>query len=298
MKEDLSPHFLITIDVEDWFQVENFKPWVPFDTWTSRELRVERNVHALLDLFDSFSGACDQSPSFCAPPKATFFVLGWLAGRLPGLVREIFGRGHEVASHGLDHELGARLSLRELKSDLSDSKKLLEDITGAGIKGYRAPSFAVDDAMLKTIQDCGYLYDSSFNSFALHGRYGHLDLSKAARKQIAVKISDFFFELPISNIAMGKIIFPWGGGGYFRLIPFWVFRKGVESIIDKDGAYLFYMHPWEIDPDQPRVEEASFRLKFRHYTNLKTTLAKLERLVRAFDQCRFVPCSQYLDEIY
>ena len=203
-------HILLTIDVEDWFQVENFKPWIPFSTWDQRELRVERNVHQLLDLFDSIelrdkkTDGRNQNSDFrklkkVEPKKypqnpdnpvrknrnkikATFFVLAWIAKKLPRLVHEIQSRGHEIASHGCNHELPELLSADDLKQDLTDSKKLLEDITGAEVAGYRAPSFAINDDILKIIEDAGYLYDSSYNSFGLHGRYGKISLNGPPKK--------------------------------------------------------------------------------------------------------------------
>jgi len=291
-------YILLTIDVEDWFQVENFKPWIPFSTWDQRELRVERNVHRLLDLFDSIeleppSLPASQPPSL-RKPKATFFVLGWLAERLPNLVREIQDRGHEIASHGCNHELPELLSADDLKQDLIDSKKLLEDITGAKAAGYRAPSFAINDDILKVIEDAGYFYDSSYNSFSLHGRYGKISLNGAIKKGIAHKLSDNFYELPVSNLMIDRWILPWGGGGYFRLIPHRLFRRGVKTILKKDETYVFYMHPWELDPIQPRVKNASMNYKFRHYTNLNKTKSRLKRLIENFGHCRFVTCNEYL----
>ena len=320
---------LITIDVEDWFQVENFKPWIPFSTWDQRELRVEQNTHRLLNLFDSINlagkleargqkanrlesyearmpgGSEDPEPSSFQASKpqaeggvqATFFVLAWIAEKLPHLVREIHSRGHEVASHGCNHQLPDQLSADELKQDLTDSKKLLEDIIGAEVVGYRAPSFAVTDGVLKTIEDCGYLYDSSYNSFSLHGRYGKISLNGAGRKGIARKISENFFELPVSNLRFVGQTWPWGGGGYFRLIPHLPFKYGIKSILKKENAYLFFMHPWEIDPKQPRVKDAITAYKFRHYVNLNDTHKKLVNLIRALSQCRFITCSQYLSEL-
>ncbi len=289
---------LLTIDVEDWFQVENFKPWIGFSTWPSRELRVERNTCRLLDLFDAIkinSRESTKNPNDSVTPKATFFILGWLAERLPHLVREIHNRGHEVASHGYDHHLCSQQTKKVLKEDLVSSKALLEDITGAPVFGYRAPSFSIDNDILKTIEASGYLYDSSFNSFDMHGRYGHADFSQNGKKGIAIEISKTFHELPVSNMAFGKYIFPWGGGGYFRLTPFTLFKFGVRSILKKAGAYLFYMHPWEIDPEQPRVSEASLSFRFRHYNNLSSTHSKLNNLMSAFRHCCFMTCKQYLD---
>jgi len=285
--DQLAPSIIITVDVEDWFQVENFKQYIPFSSWSSHKLRVEWNTSKLLDLFDSFL-------STQTPVKATFFVLGWIAERLPDLVKDIHARGHEVASHGYNHALWKERSHKVLKNDLVRSRNILEDITGDRVAGYRAPSFSIDPDMLKITEDCGYSYDSSFNSFSLHARYGRIDLSKNLKKGIAVKISDSFYELPVSNLNFSKFVLPWGGGGYFRLIPFFLFSPGIKAILKKDNGYLFYMHPWEIDPEQPRVKEASFWYKFRHYSNLEKTLNKLSNLLYGFNECCFISCYKYL----
>lgn len=333
------PTILLTIDVEDWFQVENFKQYIPFSSWPDRELRVERNTYKLLDLFDSVSlqpsAIRSQSKSESAtsatvlersspqayPVKSnscltgvqqssnsnevrcTFFVLGWIAERLPHLVREIYNRDHEVASHGYLHNLCTGSTIDGLKKDLTDSKHLLEDLIGDNVYGYRAPSFSINDDILKIIEDSGYLYDSSYNSFVFHGRYGKLNLNGNQTKGIAHKISEAFYELPISNLEFRTqnskfktldLIIPWGGGGYFRLIPFTIFRRGVCSIIKNDGAYMFYLHPWEIDPAQPWVEEAPRHFKFRHYSNLKSCQKKLTKMIDAFSFCDFMKCHQYI----
>jgi hypothetical protein len=390
---------ILTVDVEDWFQVENFKTWIPFSSWDRRELRVERNTHRLLDLLDgawekgyrvqgtgSKGGLEDNGQRTTdngagGTPRATFFILGWLAERLPHLVREIHARGHEVASHGYEHRLGTDLSIRDLRNDLEDSKKRLEDITGEAVKGYRAPSFCINHETLRAIADSGYLYDSSYNSFSLHSRYGRLDLSQNGRKGIAYEVrvqgeglragaprsgvpeywSDGdldllakakkgtdkmngaqgryrttrtpegpervkrakqssaieqperiqplnptkrpepsirpFYELPVSNLQVGRHILPWGGGAYFRLIPRAVYRLGVESILKKLSAHVLYIHPWELDPNQPRVRQASVNFRFRHYTNLKKTEEKLQSFMNAFRECRFVSCSEYIEII-
>jgi polysaccharide deacetylase family protein (PEP-CTERM system associated) len=316
-------HILLTIDVEDWFQVENFKPWIPFSTWDQRELRVEKNVHRLLNLFDKIelrgqkTEDRNQNSDFRKQKKieqkeypqnpvnpvrknkikikATFFVLGWLAERIPNLVREIQSRGHEVASHGCKHQLLDQLSVDELKQDLTDSKKLLEDITGAEVVGYRAPSFSINDNILTIIRDSGYRYDSSYNSFSLHGRYGRISLNGTGKLGIAHKLSDNFYELPISNLNLGNQILPWGGGAYFRLIPLSLFKSGIKKFLMHQDAYMFYGHPWEFDPEQPRVNQAAFNSKFRHYTNLNKTQAKLRSLIESFDHCWFLTCSRYLE---
>jgi polysaccharide deacetylase family protein (PEP-CTERM system associated) len=243
---------------------------------------------------------------------ATFFVLGWIAKKVPRLVREICDRGHEIASHGFYHKLGNKQSLQEMGLDLSDSKKLLEDITGSEVYGFRAPSFSISDDILKTIEDCGYIYDSSYNSFSHHGRYGRLSLKGKLKKGIAYQISNDFFELPISNLKLnntmsylrsalsvkrndGKsLVLPWGGGAYFRLLPSKLFRLGVQSILKRQNDYLFYLHPWELDPQQPRVSEVSLFTRFRHYSNLHRTESNLLSFIESFKQPCFITCYRYL----
>ena len=341
---------LLTFDVEDWFQVENFKQCIPFSSWPNYELRVEKNVHRILDLLDSIncntpvpqhrstappqhrsnapthhcstavpqnftqhflsssppasrlaphvlnSLPCAMRHAPCEKVRGTFFILGWLAERLPHLVREIQERGHEIASHGYDHELCGEQSTEDLKDDLVKSKKLLEDITGNPVYGYRAPSFSISDDILQLIRQTGYLYDSSFNSFALHRRYGRMKLNGNGGNGILHTVSDNFYELPVSNLKLVNRILPWGGGGYFRLIPTRLFKYGVQSILKNQGAYLFYLHPWEIDSDQPKVAGVQLSYKFRHYINLNKTLKKLSYLLTELRDCRFQTCYEYLTD--
>ncbi|MDD5722913.1 MAG: DUF3473 domain-containing protein [Syntrophales bacterium] len=283
-------HILLTVDLEDWFQVENLKEGIPFTSWSSRELRVEENTHRILDLLDSMRLKGTHNP-----PQATFFVLGWIAERLPHLVRVIRSRGHEVASHGYFHRCCNESSSGELEKDLVDSRKLLEDIIGEAVYGYRAPSFSITDDVLKIIEACGYRYDSSYNSFGINRRYGRMDLTQYATAGVAVKISSTFYELPISNLTLYGRILPWGGGGYFRLIPLFIFRLGVQSILKGEGAYLFYIHPWEIDPGQPRIDTIPAFYRFRHYVNLSRTQHKLSALFSHVKGCSFVTCRDYLN---
>ena len=220
----MNHYFLLTIDVEDWFQVENFKQYIPYASWSSYELRVEKNTHQILDLLDSIgskkteirtqktvsnnenqashiqylnNGQQSTGDGQDEKVRGTFFVLGWLAERLPHLVQEIHSRGHEVASHGYYHNLCNEQSHEDLKTDLCDSKSLLEDIIGNQVYGYRAPSFAINNDILKIIEDCGYLYDSSYNSFSMHGRYGHLDLFQNKTRDIAIQISSTKQQEPL-----------------------------------------------------------------------------------------------------
>ena len=276
---------LLTVDVEDWFQVENFKPWISKSSWDGRELRVEKNCHGLLDLFDGVTGV---------RVRATFFILGWIAQKCPDLVKEILTRGHEVASHGLDHELCTAMTPRALFNDLEKSRKMLEDLTGNRVAGYRAPSFAINDEILGIIEKSGYLYDSSYNSFERHGRYGTIDAGKGQRNGIAIQLSDNFQELPVGNLVVAGQTIPLGGGGYFRLFPFFLLKQGIRAILKKQGAYVFYVHPWELDPDQPRVSQAHRGFRFRHYVNLGKTQEKLDLLLRSFGYCDFSTCSHFL----
>lgn len=302
---------LLTVDVEDWFQVENLRTAFPHRGWTSCELRVERNVNRLLDLFDSSLPGIDKAcgsnghrsvGNFSTTPdssriRATFFVLGWIAERLPHLVREIHQRGHEVASHGYDHRLCSQYTASELRKDLTDSKALLEDIIGAQIHGYRAPSFSVSEELLGLLEGCGYCYDSSYNSFQFNHRYGNLDRLLSPSVGVASRHLSGLFELPISNLTLGPAVLPAGGGAYFRLIPSSVFRFLVRLILNRHKAYVFYIHPWEVDPDQPRVGELSSLSRFRHYTNLKSTMHRLSGLLETLSHCRFVTCKDYLDRL-
>lgn len=273
---------LLTVDVEDWFQVENFKQWIPYETWDRQELRVERNANQLLDLLDQYQ------------VKATFFILGWIAERIPGLIRSIYEQGHEVASHGYSHELCSQLSTAQLKEDFLYSKKILEDTIGNKVYGYRAPSFSITPQALETLQKCGYIYDSSYNSFSLNRRHGNLNLDIEQKNGIAYKVSKSFYEIPISNIEISNLIFPWGGGGYFRLLPVSFFSKGVQTILKNKNGYLFYMHPWELDPEQPRVYKASKLYKIRHYINLNKTEKKLSSFIAMLNGNHFITCKDYI----
>lgn len=313
---------LLTIDVEDWFQVQNLKERIPFSSWSSQTFRVEENTHRILDLLDSWplsrrdgegkgaglpcqpsavsperKGYAGDSAPRCRQLRATFFVLGWVAERLPSLVREISLRGHEVASHGCHHHLCNESSAAELRKDLLESRSILEDITGRAVLGYRAPSFSVNNDVLRIIEECGYLYDSSFNSFSMNERYGRLDLSWKPSAGIARQLSPNFYELAISNVEIAGKTLPLGGGGYFRLMPWPLFMLGMRRILSREGACLLYLHPWEIDPDQPRVEGLPRSYRFRHYVNLEKTLPRLRKLVKTFKRCRFVTCQEYLESI-
>jgi polysaccharide deacetylase family protein (PEP-CTERM system associated) len=275
---------LLTIDVEDWFQVENLRPWFPHSKWHSLPSRVEHNTHRLLDLLDSFAHEV----------KATFFILGRVAEKFPQLVLRIRDRGHEIASHGYNHLLNNEMEFEALQQDLHKSKVLLEDISGQPVVGYRAPCFSISDDILKAIQDAGYKYDSSYNSFERNGRYGTITINGQRRRGIALHMMNGFYELPISNLDIGGQTIPWGGGGYFRIIPPLLFQAGVRRLLTRKNAYMLYLHPWEIDPNQPRMKEVKGLPALRHYINIDKTYDRLSRLIANFRDCEFPTCRQYL----
>ena len=246
----------------------------------------------LLDFLDTTECAANGGTRV-SPVKATFFVLGWVAERVPGLVRQIQARGHEVASHGYNHVLCNRISIEELRKDMLESRKILEDILGTAVLGYRAPSFSINEQALEILEECGYLYDSSFNSFSGNNRHGKIRIFPNGTG-IVCKTLRNIYELPISNLEVRGFAVPAGGGAYFRLIPVRVFEKIVRSVLKRRNAYLFYMHPWEVDPDQPRLKGVSGFSRFRHYTNLARTLPRLQFLVSRLRDFWFVPCSEYL----
>ena len=280
-------YILFTIDVEDWYQVENLRRWFPVETWHKQTSRVELSTNKILDLLDSFPQRI----------KATFFVLGQVAEKMPRLINQIVSRGHEIASHGYNHKVCNTLNDKELFADLDHSKKLLEDISGKEIFGYRAPSFSISTRVLRLIQDCGYYYDSSYNNFEMHGRYGKIELNQYERKGIAIIIEKGFYELPISNLKIAGRIVPWGGGGYFRVLPYWLYKHGVKYNLNAAGTHLFYIHPWEIDDQQPRVSKSKSLAVLRHYVGLGKTYSRIEKMIGNFKYCRFISCNSYLKTV-
>lgn len=284
-------YFVPTFDVEDWFQVQNLRSAYPFSTWAECELRVVDSTHRILNILDGMVGTTG------AAVRGTFFVLGWIAKRCPELVREIRSRGHELASHGYSHELCTELSEKALVQDLQRSKGLLEDLSGEVVRGYRAPSFSVCPGLFPALDRAGYQYDSSYNSFALHKRYGHLDVRPLAQRGAGFQVSPTVFELPVSNLRWAGRVWPWAGGGYFRLYPERLFQWGVARILRREAAYIFYMHPWEVDPDQPRAVGLKAAPRFKHYVHLERTLFRLEHLLSRFGQCRFVSCWEYIQRV-
>ena len=258
----------LTIDVEDYFQVSAFAPYIRRDEWEQRECRVERTVQRILELL-----AQKQI-------KATFFTLGWVAERYPQLVRDIVAGGHELASHGYGHERASDLSQAAFTQDVTRAKKLLEDLAGAPVLGYRAPSFSIGTGNLwafDVLARAGYQYSSSVYPIQ-HDHYGMPDSPR-----FAYRLASGLLEIPITTLRMGNRNLPSSGGGYFRLLPYalsrWMLRKVNQE--DHESA-IFYFHPWEIDPEQPRVAGIDLRTRFRHYVNIGRTERRLISLMDDF----------------
>jgi polysaccharide deacetylase family protein (PEP-CTERM system associated) len=258
----------MSVDVEDWFQVENLKPVIPRATWDTRESRVERNTFRILELLHEHQA------------QATFFILGWVAERHPGLIRRIAHEGHEIASHGYGHDLLYTLTESEFRADVDRCKKILEDLTGQQVVGYRAPSFSITDWAVSILQELGFEYDSSVFPTVAHDRYGRLTGVDAGRPILELRPG--FFEVCISCLPLGNRGLPWGGGGYFRMIPYLPWRAGVRRILGTGAPYVFYLHPWEIDPGQPRVAGLGLVNHFRHYVNLGRCEDRFQALLASF----------------
>ena len=258
----------LTVDVEDYFQVSAMAPHIERETWDAQPCRVERNVQRLLALFAK-SGA-----------RVTFFTLGWVAERYPQLVREIVAAGHELASHGYGHQRASDLSREAFFEDVRRAKALLEDIGGRPVHGYRAPSFSIGLGNLwafDTLLEAGYRYSSSVYPVQ-HDHYGMPDAPR-----FPYEARPGLLEIPITTTRVLGRNMPAGGGGYFRLAPYGLSRWALRRVNDVDRRpAIFYFHPWEIDPDQPRIPGISLKTRFRHYVNLDKTEARLGQLLRDF----------------
>jgi polysaccharide deacetylase family protein (PEP-CTERM system associated) len=258
----------LTIDVEDYFQVSALAPHIPRAEWDARECRVERNMDRILGLLDE------------RDTKATFFTLGWVAERYPALVRRIVEGGHELASHGFGHQRASELSQSEFRADVERAKKVLEDIGGVALRGYRAPSFSIGHGnlwALDVLADTGHQYSSSIYPIR-HDHYGMPDAPRFAHRR-----DNGLLEIPVTTLRMGGVNLPSSGGGYFRLLPYGLSRWMLRRVNDVDRqAAIFYFHPWEIDHAQPRIPGVSAKTRFRHYVNLHRVEGRLERLLSDF----------------
>ncbi len=259
-----------TVDVEDYFHAESLATGICRDDWDRAECRIEANLRRILHL-------CDD-----AKVKGTFFTLGWIAERYGGLIQEIVSEGHELASHGYNHVRADHLTRKEFTSDIESSKKLLEDISGRSILGYRAPCFSISTGnlwALDAIRQAGYSYSSSVYPIH-HDNYG---LPGAPRHAFHPFADSTFVEIPASSVRMFGTNWPCGGGGYFRLLPLSWSLAAMHRINRRDKhACVFYFHPWEMDPGQPRIISIPLKARIRHYTNLKHMEGRISQLLRAF----------------
>lgn len=273
---------LLTVDVEDYFQVASFSGVVPRGMWDEMECRIEANTHRVLDIFEA------------AAVRATFFVLGWVAERYPRLVADIATRGHEVASHGCDHRPLNGLSADEFREDVRKSKQILEDLTSLPVRGYRAPTFSLSPDTQwawDILVEEGFEYDSS--CFPIyHDRYGDPRGRRYVHSVGGGKTGKQLIEFPLTTLRVLGINLPAAGGGYLRLFPLGLIRAAIRQSNRRGFPAVIYFHPWELDPGQPRIQ-ASFASRFRHYVNLGKTEGKLRALL---DWADFGRVRDYVDE--
>jgi polysaccharide deacetylase family protein (PEP-CTERM system associated) len=259
----------LTVDVEEYFQVAAFEKTIPRTSWDDYESRVEFCTNRILDLFGE------------RQVSGTFFVLGWIAERHPGLVHRIVREGHELASHGYDHTRVHHFDRAEFHDDVVRTKGILENIGGVRVRGYRAPSYSINGRNLWThdvLLETGHDYSSSVYPIR-HDLYG---MPEAPRFPFRLR-ADSILEIPVTTVQIGGRNLPCGGGGYFRLLPYGLFHWMLTQVNQVDGQRaLFYFHPWEVDPAQPRVAGAPVKSRFRHYFGLGTMQSRLERLLADF----------------
>jgi polysaccharide deacetylase family protein (PEP-CTERM system associated) len=260
----------LSVDVEDWFQVGAFEKVIGKGDWPRLESRVQRNTDAVLDLFAR------------AGVKATFFTLGWVAERAGAQMRRIVAEGHEIASHGWDHDRVFTLTPDQFRADLRRAKAAIEDAAGAPVTGYRAPSFSIDQRTPwahPILAEEGYAYSSSVAPVK-HDHYGWPESPRFVWTPVE---GSAMIELPVTTARLGERTLAAGGGGFFRLLPYRFSRWAIRQVNGEAGRpAVFYFHPWEIDPGQPRVADAPLRSKVRHYSRLSAMEGKLERLLRDF----------------
>ena len=261
----------LSVDVEDWFQVGAFENVIERGSWDGLADRVERNCDAILAMFAQ------------AEVQATFFTLGWVAKRHPALLRRIAAAGHEIASHGWDHARVFTMDRTSFAQDIDKSRKALEDACGVQVTGYRAPSFSIDSRTpwaYDVLADHGFTYSSSVAPIS-HDHYGWREAPRFAFKPLPW--ADII-EIPVTTAEFAGKRLAAGGGGFFRVLPYAFSRWAIRQVNTRDRRpAVFYFHPWEIDPDQPRVTGASMKSKLRHYTNLDGMADKLRQLILDFE---------------
>ena len=262
---------LLTVDVEDYFMVSAFSDVVGVNQWVNFESRIENNTLKILDILDKHL------------VKGTFFVLGWIAERYPGIVKDIDRRGHEVACHSYCHRLVYNMTPEDFREDTRRAKGVIEEIIGKEISGYRAPSYSITENTLwalKILEEEGFKYDSSIFPIR-HDRYGFPAYSRFPIME-ETGTDGKIFEIPLSTIKIFGENLPVGGGGYLRMYPLWFTQYAIRKLNEKEKrSAIVYVHPWELDPDQPRLRGALLS-KFRHYINLEKTESRLESLLGAF----------------
>jgi len=259
----------LSVDIEDWFQVGAFERTIRREDWDGLTPRVERNSDAVIDLFGRMGA------------KATFFTLGWVAQRNPALIRRIVDAGHELASHGWDHARVFTMTPAAFRDDLRRTRAVLEDLGGQRVTGYRAPSFSIDARTPwahEILAEEGYAYSSSVAP-VVHDHYGWPEAPRFAFRPLA---DSALIELPVTTAKLGGRVVAAGGGGFFRLFPYAFSRWAIRQVNGETRPAVFYFHPWEIDPGQPRVADAPFRSKLRHYARLGAMESKLERVIGDF----------------
>jgi len=260
----------LSVDVEDWFQVGAFEKVIVRGEWDAISTRVEDNVSRILDLFAE------------ADVNATFFTLGWVAKRHPAMIRRIADAGHEIASHGYDHARVFTLDRKTFAADIRKAREIIEDCSGVAVTGYRAPSFSIDQRTpwaFAELASQGYAYSSSVAP-VVHDHYGWPEAPRFAFRPLPWSS---LVELPVTTAILGGRRVAAGGGGFFRVLPYGFSRWAIRQVNRAEGRpAVFYFHPWEVDPDQPRVAQAPLRSRFRHYTGLAKMAGKLRDLVHEF----------------
>lgn len=258
----------LTVDVEDYFHVSAFEKAIDKAEWNNLELRVETNTYRLLELFEQKQAKC------------TFFTLGWVAERCPNLIKAIVDQGHELASHGFAHQRATEMTPEQFLADVSKSKQILEDASGQAIIGYRAPSFSINDSntwVYEVLAELGFEYSSSTYPIE-HDLYGVPNWPRFKYQR-----DEGIIEIPVPTVRKNERNTGIGGGGYFRLYPYWLSKRRIDNYLNTEQQpYSFYFHPWEIDPEQPRVAGASIKSRLRHYLNLSRMEGKVERLLEDY----------------
>jgi polysaccharide deacetylase family protein (PEP-CTERM system associated) len=270
----------LTFDVEDYYQVEAFKKYIKFEEWPKYPSRVVENTRKITDILDERN------------VKATFFILGWIAERFPDMIKRLTDEGHEIATHGYAHHMVYTQTPADFEKDLALSLEILETISGSKVIGYRAPTYSIIEGAywaFDILLKYNLLYDSSIFPIT-HDRYG-VPNGERFPHQIRRDPGAAIMEFPLSTLRFGKWNFPIAGGGYMRLLPYWVLKKGIQHLNHQQQSAIIYLHPWELDPEQPKIPNIPATTRVRHYLNLRSTATKLRKLIHDFE---FAPIKEVL----